>query len=420
MAALAESPEQRSWLSTLVRHWAQVDLAAASAWAEALPAAAKRSRLLASVAGVIAEDAPHDAIAFAETLAGNARRQAIASALNAWAAQDPSAALAALDEMADHAVPAYLKQQIVRHWVRQNARAAWEWAVSQSPSPSRVWLLRMPLGMIAQTDPLEAIALARGLRGRERRDAMAGALGTWASNDARAAANWAARADDVDPRERDDYLRYVLDVWGGEDASAALAWVEASSLSSGTAVSAVARQYAARSPRQALDWVLSQPLAVQRQAIAGVVIAWARDAPQAASRAVARIRDDQIRASGQNALASTWGDADPNRALRWAVGLADADRRSELTSRVLRRWANYDAQAAATYVRRVRDAGRRDAMALTLIESQLPYNEPDVAEELYGYIRDPEVQRKAATMLRALFQNRYPERVERYRAAAGD
>lgn len=419
VAALPASAQRQSWLSTLVRHWAQVDLAATTAWAEALPRSPRRASLLANVAGVIAADAPHEAIAFAETLDGNARRQAIGAALNAWAEQDPAAAMAALDEMGRD-IRDHWRRQIAGRWVDQDAHATWEWALSQPPSRARAMLLWIPLGAIARTDPLEAIALAGSLRGRERVEAITMALGTWASTDVRAAANWAARSNNVDPGERDGRLRTVLGTWARDDPLAALAWVEASNLSTGPAVSAVARQYAARSPRQAMDWVLSQPLGVQRQAIGGVVNAWARDAPQTAARAVARIRNDQVRAVGREALASTWGETDPNRALRWVAGLADAAARTDLTTRVLRLWVNYDADAAATHVRRMRDAGQRDAMTLTLIQSgTLPYNDPDLAEELYDAIADPEVRRRAAAMLWGIFKERNPERAERYRTAAG-
>jgi len=169
-----------------------------------------------------------------------------------------------------------------------------------------------------------------------------------------------------------------------------------------------------------MNWVLSQPVGIQRQAIGGVVRAWARDAPQAASRAVGRIRDDQVRAVGQEALASTWAETDPSRALRWVASVSYAARRTELTTRVLQRWVNYDAEAAASHVRRVRDARQRDAMALTLIRSaSLAYSDPDAAEELYDAIDDPEARREAAMMLFALFEDRDPERAERYRAPAG-
>ena len=248
VAALPLSAQRRSWLSTLVKHWARVDLAAASTWAEALPSTPERSSLLANVAGVIAEDAPLEAIAFAETLTGSARQQAIGAALNAWAEEDPSAAMDALDEVGDHTMRALWQQQIAGRWASQDAHATWEWALAQPPSRTRGRLLWIPLGAIARTDPLEAVALADSLRGRERGEAMMMALGTWASNDARAAANWAARADTVDASEREGYLRSVVGVWAREDALEALAWVDASNLSSGAAVSAAARQYASRSP----------------------------------------------------------------------------------------------------------------------------------------------------------------------------
>ena len=129
---------------------------------------------------------------------------------------------------------------------------------------------------------------------------------------------------------------------------------------------------------------------------------------------------DRVRAVGQEALASTWAETDPSRALRWVASVSDAARRTELTTRVLQRWVNDDAEAATSHVRRVRDARQRDAMALALIRSaSLAYSDPDAAEELYEAISDPERRREAASMLFSIFSDRDPERAERYRASAG-
>ena len=101
------------------------------------------------------------------------------------------------------------------------------------------------------------------------------------------------------------------------------------------------------------------------------------------------------------------------------ASVSDAARRTELTTRVLQRWVNYDAEAAASHVRRVCDNRLRDTVALTLISSALAYREPDVAEAMYEAISDPEVRRQAASLLFAIFEDRDPERAERYRPPAG-
>ena len=136
-------------------------------------------------------------------------------------------------------------------------------------------------------------------------------------------------------------------------------------------------------------------------------------------RGVERIRDDQVRADGRQALASTWGETDPNRALRWLAGLSDVETRTKLATLVLRVWISYDPPAAVAHIRRMRNDRQRDATAAPVIQGNLTYNDPSLAEELYENIADPEARQRAASMLYAFFRDRDPERAERYRADAG-
>ena len=101
------------------------------------------------------------------------------------------------------------------------------------------------------------------------------------------------------------------------------------------------------------------------------------------------------------------------------AGLSDADTRRNLTTGVLRRWISYDAEAAVAHIRRIRNDRQRDDIAATLIQGNLTYNAPSLAEELYEHIADPEARQRAASMLYAFFRDRDPERAERYRADAG-
>ncbi|MCY4014100.1 MAG: hypothetical protein OXG82_15460 [Gammaproteobacteria bacterium] len=414
--ALPSSTRRRTWLDTLAGRWAHNDLDAATTWALAQSWSAERTRMLASIARVIAADSPREAVAFAGTLTGEARRSALGSVLDTWAEQDPRAALAALDELdelGDRAAKGLWRLQLTHGWARQDPRAAAYWVVTQPPTADRARMLDEPLRRLAATAPRDAILLANRLRGRERREALSTVLRAWAGRDVRGAANWVATSRSLDASQRDQQLGVVLQTWARDDTLAAVAWVEANGSSPG-AVATVARHYANRDPREALDWVLSQPRRVQRRAISAVAQAWARDAPREAARAVARIRADDIRTSGQDAVASAWGEADPDQALRWVAGLPDAEQRERLSTHVLTRWTQFDAKGAVAHVRRMRNVDERDAMALTLIMTLL-HLDTDLAEELYGTLTHPELRENAAARLYRYWQDRDPGRARRCR-----
>lgn len=414
--ALPSSARRRTWLGNLVGHWAENDLDAATTWALAQSWSAERTRMLASIARVIAGDSPREAVAFAGTLTGEARRSALGSVLNTWVEQDPRAALAALDELdelGDRAAKGRWRLQLTSRWARQDARAAAYWVVTQPPSADRARMLHEPLRRLAATAPRDAIVLANRLRGRERREVLSTVVRAWAGWDVRAAANWVATSNSLDASQREQQLEVVLRSWARDDTFAAVAWIEANASSPGV-VATVAQHYANRDPREALDWVLSQPRRVQRQAIRAVVQTWARDAPREAARAVARINADDIRASGESAIASAWAEADPDQALRWVASLRDAEQREQLAVQVLMRWVQFDAKGAVAHVRRMRNVDDRDAVAVALIMS-LVHQDTALAEELYETLTHPELRESAAARLYRYWQDRDPDRARRFR-----
>ena len=65
-----------------------------------------------------------------------------------------------------------------------------------------------------------------------------------------------------------------------------------------------------------------------------------------------------------------------------------------------------------------RNAKERDHMTLTLVITLL-YEDPALSEELYAKLTDAEVRQNAAAVLYRYWQDRDPERADRYRAPAG-
>ena len=157
---------------------------------------------------------------------------------------------------------------------------------------------------------------------------------------------------------------------------------------------------------------------MQRAAVRAVVDPWVRDAPAVAARAVERIRDPHVRADGLVAVGSAWGETDPTRALGWSAGIPDLGTRLAVRAQVLASWARFDAKGATDNVARVRDAWERDTLALALITT-LMHDHPGVSEGLYADLTDDGIRRQAAEHLYWYWQDRDPNRAERYRAVAG-
>lgn len=387
VAALPQSGQRTTWLAGLAEHWARRDREAATAWALGQPPSPERARTLANITRLVALDDPQQALAFAESLQpGGARGRALAAVVKAWAPQD--------------------------------ARSAYHWARSRPPSASRATMVAESLRHLAASEPFEAFMRASRLGGRERRLAMDATLHKWAKDNVRAAANWVGRSGGRSVGDRERELQTVLGVWARDDARAAAAWVDATHESSPVAVAEVARHYAVLDPVAALDWLLSQSRPVQRAAVRAAVDPWVRDTPAVAARAVERIRDPHVRASGLAAVGSAWGETDPTRALRWSAGIPDLGTRLAVRAQVLAGWARFDAKGARDHVARVRDAWERDTLALALITT-LMHDDPAVSEGLYADLTDDGIRRQAAEHLYWYWQDRDPNRAARYRAVAG-
>ncbi len=122
-----EFSQPGSALGQLARHWAAVDFAAASRWAESLPGAERGEFVNAAVAQR-ALDAPVEAAQLALQLpADEGRERALLSVAVAWANSDPGAATAWLNGVAGEATRRRAVRDIMPVWASTDPVRAWQW-----------------------------------------------------------------------------------------------------------------------------------------------------------------------------------------------------------------------------------------------------------------------------------------------------
>ena len=370
-------------LPFLIERWAAQNSDEALAWVLAQPESRGQAEMLGALAGVIAQHAPQEALALAETLDGAARRQVAQAALQAWAQTDAQAAMNALEEFDDLRLANDAKFSILAQWSAADPRAAFEWALTQKTSMDNMHLAAMPLQQLAMSDPAEALRLAEELDGMRKQAALAGIVSTWADSDPHAAA----------------------------------AWLESASGDMSQAVSAVAFAFAQRSPSEAFDWVSTLPKESQQVALHSLVSATASQSPEQAVSLIGTIRDAELRDEATMTLVMGWSQSAPREAAQWVARRADAEQRPALYQQIFHSWGFHDRDDAQAELRQLRRQDERDWAALGLVTAAA-FDDADFAERVYDRIRGEEQKRAAAQALYHGLLQVDRDRAERFRKEA--
>ena len=370
-------------LPYLIERWAAQNSDEALAWVLAQPESRGQAEMLGALAGAIAQHAPQEALALAETLDGAARRQVAEAALQAWAQTDAQAAMNALEEFDDLRLANDAKFSILAQWSAADPRAAFEWALTQKTSMDNMHLAAMPLQQLAMSDPAEALRLAEELDGMRKQAALAGIVSTWADSDPHAAA----------------------------------AWLESASGDMSQAVSAVAYAFAQRSPSEAFEWVSTLPKESQQMALHSLVSATASQSPEQAVSLIGTIRDAELRDEATMTLVMGWSQSAPREAAQWVARRAAAEQRPALYHQVFHSWGFHDRDGAQAELRKLRRQDERDWAALGLVTSAA-FDDADFAERVYDRIRGEEQKRAAAQALYHGLLQVDRDRAERFRKEA--
>ena len=308
------------------------------------------------------------------------RPAALALVVKEWAAKDPAAAAAYLTNFPPRQRPEFIRS-IAEAWARQNPEAALEWARNRAEEGERMSALGGSLAALAETAPAKAAALLSGLQGTKldlrafnvsllarnwagldlaaaagwakglsnawlRAAAVSGVLAQWVELDPRGAADFALSAQDgteqdggeLDARTRfarryavpqgglplnpDERLGSILSTWSQRDWRAASDWVNQlpAGAARDAALKGLCQGLAASQPEQAAAFVASMPPgSAQSDAAVDVVGRWAQQDPNAASQWVAAFPQGQTRERAADGLISAWAVASrqPAEAARW-------------------------------------------------------------------------------------------------------
>lgn len=440
--------EQTAALYELVRHADAAKIEALIEETDSVPGLTDRRAALSILYGRYADLAPQAAVDYLLAHGGPFKQVELRAVFHAWARSDLPAALARAAELD----PAW--RQVAAH---------------------TVLLSRDDLPPARQRQVADELGVAGALRQIEMQQVMDRA----ATNPAGA---WRSAVSNLDAAAGRQVLQAVAGIWARADPVAALnavTAVEDAQLRPRLQL-AVVGQWSRQFPQDAVAWALAQPESEHRsnliaQALGGMTEAvprtavdiaqglsgrersdalqrvfsqWAAQDPQAAAAAHGMLTQPGLRSTVAFSIASQYARQDAEAALEWIGTLEpaeaanagqvvvsrlareDAQRTSRLLSRLPQgspreqatqtlamQWARQDADAALRFVEGITSRSEREAAIVGAISSQRL--DPEVAESLYGELRDETRRAQAAHGLYQALSPVDAQRAERYRQAAG-
>lgn len=209
----------------LVRRWARHDAAAASVWAEQLPAGSLRQDAMTGVAVEWANTSLGEAVAWGRQLSEAAERQTVLfSVANEAVRLDPVVALHLATELPADTRSTDLIQRSAREWATADGEQAVTWARQIKDGDLRNQVLASMAVAISENDPVAAATVATSEipAGRAQSDAVVGIIERWAQNQPEQAAAWVEQFPDNDLKST--AVENVVAMWSLSDSQKAEQW----------------------------------------------------------------------------------------------------------------------------------------------------------------------------------------------------
>ncbi len=235
-----------------------------------------------------------------------------------WMEVDPEGALTAVDEahrLESSELAGKIIGDVYGSWAGRDLAGALADVKETLTGDDRKTALEAIVSRVAQTDPAQALALARSL----------------------------------DKTQLDDYLLAIFDPW------------------------------VARDPKAATEALLqiSDPQQV-RPAVDGMVQRLLAEDPQTALEWLNHLPDGKIRESAEDRLAFQWAGFDPAEAMKWMTGLPHSEKRDSQIDDIAVEWAILDATWAVTHAGTL-PPGKQKESLMTWGMAQWSYNDADAA-----------------------------------------
>ena len=392
--------------------WAYNDSEAARVAATALPTASERNRALNAVLSQLAVTDGPAALKAALAMPGGAGRDGlIERVFSCWSSVDPALAATSLV-----ALPWSGRQKrdalssAVNAWAQRDPQAAMEWAKGLSVKDGQHTAMNQAMYNLSIADLPAATLAWKGMPADQRRTYLSTLVSNWTSADSEGAVAFARSLEN--PQERVNALStcasslgfqnpealtalineipagiqrtrairsLVSDPFGNGGADAA-AWLRTMPEAERTAVlqngegnwsefnnpkemkalleetpglsdrtqlwATTARGLASENPGAALQWAQAiQNPAAQRDSINAVFQEWAQRDPSAALAQAHTLTDSELQKSSVRGVIETWASQEPEAVLAWAAGAAGEEREFALLKGSL---ANAESDPAAS------------------------------------------------------------------------
>lgn len=276
-----------------------------------------------------------------------ARMGEYAMLLTAWAEVDPVGALAYTTK---HTSSGMATNTVLSAWANRDPEAAIAWARSNhqgdEANPYMAGIIR---GM-AETNPVRATALLQELPfSSERAEALRAMIPHVLKQGSEAAKQWIAELKD--DRLRDGAVSRFAEELAKQDPAGTATWLLANmGEASSRSVDDVFREWARQDSNAALGYFSSLPQGEARSnALRGLVIADARNNPQAAAELMNRYPDDITDRTAQHFVWYSFEKA-PDVAVKQIAWIKDEGSRNRMYQRALGVWIERDAVAAQRWI----------------------------------------------------------------------
>ena len=373
------------WGGLAVQAWARLDLAAASAWVLALTDPDLMRWLGGGLLTELAKTDPGTAMrTFGPSIWQNSEGYwALRGSLSAWAAREPSAALAWLLNQ-----PNTMRDQIT----------FWIGALADPPSgePASAQKLFTLLDAIS-AQPVFA----------EQRSASTMVMRRIASAGPTALLSWLDQHKS--PHERDALIREITNPqWGSSSPETGLTL--ALSLPVGTDRTRIMGghldAWAKRDPSAALAWIAAQDdpgvRAAAPKAQAAILGVIARDEPATAVAEWQTLADARVRAASIPPIVESWASRDPAAALAWLRSLGPAseiaaNERQVTVGTALHAWSQREPEAALRWAETAPPVQSADYLQRIAGDAHGQRADRATVSDLYTKITDPALRTEVLT-----------------------
>ncbi len=245
--------------------------------------------------------------------------------------------------------------QVVRSWFERDPAAAKAWALSLSDPALRNKALRSLLENMAQNDPTRALAALDefGLSADQRRQALSNIFYQWVTQDPAAAFDYFINTPDAKTQEQLKYalsssMRYLT----SDEQSSLLARLPEGNLKHEVISNMASNHVSNGRYAEAVTALNTLPDSTNRDsALQRLGSSWARDNPQAVAAWLSHQPDSTDRDLVIAGFAQEVVHSDPQAAVRWANAIPDKTIQEATFKNIAVRWLQFNSRAASSWLR---------------------------------------------------------------------